>query len=94
MVYVPSRKAIKMKPELIVETRKTGLVEIRFLDSTKHLVVNLKFLPVMARLYSLRCALYGSASTALKIFFNRHKRDENNLQNESCLLWKKNKKRK
>lgn len=67
---VPSRKAIEMKPKLIIKARKTSLVKIRFLDSVKHLVIHLEFLPLMPRLCLRRT--HGSAATALNVFFNTH----------------------
>jgi hypothetical protein len=52
-----------MKPKLIIKTGKTRLLKIELLNSTKHLVVDLELLPVVARLRLGRER--GSAAAAL-----------------------------
>lgn len=62
-----------MKPELIVEAEKVGLLTIRVLDSTKHVFVHLQFMPLLERMVRLR----GSTTAALTVFLDRHYKKKN-----------------
>lgn len=65
-----------MEPELIVEAEKVGFLTIRFLDSTKHLVVHLQFLPAGAR---RRLRLRRSTTNTLVFFLDYHYQEDHQI---------------
>lgn len=70
---IPSREAIEMEPKLIIKARKIGLMEIRFLNPSKHLGVNLELLAVVPGVgMGGGGGVGGSATAALNVILNRH----------------------
>lgn len=65
-----------MEPELIVEAEKVGFLTIRFLDSTKHLVVHLQFMPAGAR---RRLRLRRSTTNTLVFFLDHHYQEDHQI---------------
>lgn len=73
-----------MKPKLIIEIREFGFFTIGLLDSAKHFVEDLEFLPMMSRLRMRR--INGSTTATLGVI-HRHWGEQTATEMEKKLIW-------
>jgi hypothetical protein len=65
---------MKMRPKLILKTRKTGLCEAHVSETMKNLIVHIDLLPLL--LTKSRRETHGSATAVLCIFHDHRRNDE------------------
>lgn len=71
-VKVPSRQTVKVSPELIIETRKLGVVVVEILEPPQNLIVNLNLFCVMPSVSRRRWVGHATASTAATLLLFHH----------------------